>query len=180
MTIRSRSLLISAMLVLVESSFFAAEKAPVDSARPKLGLVLEGGGALGLAHIGVIQYLEEHRIPVYYIAGTSMGRLVGGVYATGRNAAEVREVVKTINWDEVISGQVPFKDLSFRRKEDAHQYPSTLEFGLRNGLQFTSGFNSGQQVTLILDQIALPYSNLKSFNDLPIPFRLRCDGSCNQ
>jgi predicted acylesterase/phospholipase RssA len=66
------------------------------------------------------------RVPVYYIAGSSMGGLVGGVYATGRNAAEVRDVVKTINWDEVISGQVPFKDLSYRRKEDAHQYPQHL------------------------------------------------------
>ena len=156
MTIRSRSLLISAMLVLVASCSFAAEKAPVDLARPKLGLVLEGGGALGLAHIGVIQYLEEHRIPVSYIAGT--GRGAGwGVYATGRNAAGVRDVVKTVNWDEVISRQVPFKDLSYRRKEDAHQYPSTLEFRLRNGLQFPSGFNSGQQV-IISDALTLPPS----------------------
>src|SRR5215469_12840807 len=61
-----------------------------SGASPKLGLALEGGGALGLAHIGVIQYLEQHRIPVSYIAGTSMGGLVGGVYATGRNAEEVR------------------------------------------------------------------------------------------
>jgi len=133
-------------------------------------LVLEGGGALGLAHIGVIQYLEEHRIPVSYIAGTSMGGLVGGVYATGREAAEVRDLVKGIKWDQVISGRTPFSDLSFRRKQDAREYPSTLEFGLHQGLQFPSGFNSGQQVDLILDRIALPYSDLKSFDELPIPF----------
>ena len=138
--------------------------------KPKLGLVLEGGGALGLAHIGVIQYLEEHRIPVSYIAGTSMGGLIGGVYATDRNAVEVRELVKGINWDQVISGQTPFTDLSFRRKQDAREYPSTLEFGLHQGLQFPSGFNSGQQVDLILDRIALPYSDMKSFDELPIPF----------
>ncbi len=147
-----------------------AQKVPSPGPRPKVGLVLEGGGALGLAHIGVITYLEEHHIPVSYIAGTSMGGLVGGVYATGRNAAEVRDVVKGINWDQVISGQVPFDDLSYRRKEDAHDYPSTLEFGLHKGLQMPSGFNSGQQVELILDRIALPYSQIKSFNDLPIPF----------
>src|SRR5215469_11033202 len=141
-----------------------------SGASPKLGLALEGGGALGLAHIGVIQYLEQHRIPVSYVAGTSMGGLVGGVYATGRNAEEVRALVKSINWDEVISGQVPFEYLSFRRKQDAREYPSTLEFGLHEGVQFPSGFNSGQQVDLILDRIALPYSEIKSFNDLPIPF----------
>jgi NTE family protein len=137
---------------------------------PKLGLVLEGGGALGLAHIGVLQWMEEHRIPVSYVAGTSMGGLVGGIYSTGRSPAEVREVVDKINWDEVLRGQTPFEDLSFRRKQDAHEVPSSLEFGLRKGLQFPAGFNTGQQVSLILDRIALPYSELKSFNDLPIPF----------
>src|SRR3984885_5497376 len=136
----------------------------------KLGLVLEGGGALGLAHIGVLQWMEEHRIPVSYVAGTSMGGLVGGIYSTGRSPAEVREVVDKINWDEVLRGQTPFEDLSFRRKQDAHEVPSSLEFGLRKGLQFPAGFNTGQQVSLILDRIALPYSELNSFNDLPIPF----------
>jgi len=148
--------------------------APVTRAavakRPTLGLVLEGGGALGLAHVGVIMWLEQHHIPVNYIAGTSMGGLVGGVYATGRNAEQVLAVVESINWNQVMSGQTPFDDLSFRRKQDAREYPSTLEFGLHKGLQFPSGFNSGQEVSLILDRIALPYSQLKSFDDLPIPF----------
>ncbi len=165
-----QSLLLSCVLLPgnVGAAQEAAKQAP--TARPKLGLVLEGGGALGLAHIGVLQWMEEHHIPVSYIAGTSMGGLVGGIYATGRSAAEVREVVNGINWDEVLRGQTPFQELSFRRKQDAHEVPSSLEFGLRNGLQFPAGFNTGQQVSLILDRIALPYSELKSFNDLPIPF----------
>src|SRR5208283_4280377 len=104
------------------------------------------------------------------VAGTSMGGLVGGVYATGRSAAELRQVVTGINWDQVIGGQVPYEDLSYRRKQDSHDYPSTLEFGLHKGLQFPAGLNSGQQVTLILDKIAAPYSEIKSFNDLPTPF----------
>jgi NTE family protein len=138
--------------------------------RPKLGLVLEGGGALGLAHIGVITWMEEHRIPVSYVAGTSMGGLVGGVYATGKSPAEVRQIINGINWDEVLSGVIPFRDLSFRQKQDAHEVPGSLEFGLRDGLQFPSGFNTGQGVNLVLDSIALPYSDISSFNDLPIPF----------
>jgi NTE family protein len=138
--------------------------------RPKVGLVLEGGGALGLAHIGVLQWLEEHRIPVHYIAGTSMGGLVGGMYATGHDASQVKEIVKTINWTEVLQGQTPYQDFSFRRKEDAFEYPNHLEFGLKKGLQFPEGFNSGQQVGMILDKVALPYSEVESFNDLPIPF----------
>src|SRR4051812_40832471 len=137
---------------------------------PHIGLVLEGGGALGLAHIGVLQWLEEHRIPVSYVAGTSMGGLVGGIYATGGSAADVRQIVQQINWDEVLRGQTPYRDLAFRRKQDVHDYPASLEFGLRKGLHLPAGFNSGQQVSLILDRVALPYSELKSFNDLPIPF----------
>src|ERR1700757_825246 len=104
---------------------------PVTGGRPKLGLVLEGGGALGLAHIGVLQWMEEHRIPVSYVAGTSMGGLVGGLYATGESPQAVREIVDEIDWDDVLRGQTPYRYLSFRRKEDAHDYPGNLEFGLR-------------------------------------------------
>ena len=138
--------------------------------RPKVGLVLEGGGALGLAHIGVIQWLEDHRIPVNYVAGTSMGGLVGGLYATGHSAPEVKALIKTINWDEVLAGQTPYKNYSFRRKQDAAEYPNRLEFGFKKGLQFPEGFNSGQEVMMILDRVALPYSDIKDFNDLPTPF----------
>lgn len=169
MTTQARNLFV-AFLLFLPSTFGLAQDFPQPDRSPRIGLVLEGGGALGLAHIGVIQYMEEHRIPVSYIAGTSMGGLVGGLYATGRNAGEVRELVRSINWDEVISGRSSFKDLSFRRKQDAREYPSTLEFGLHEGLQFPSGFNSGQQVDLILDRIALPYSEITSFDELPIPF----------
>jgi NTE family protein len=138
--------------------------------RPRIGLVLEGGGALGLAHIGVIQWLEEHHIPVRYVAGTSMGALVGGVYATGHSAEEIRKLISGIQWEAVLRGATPYQDLSFRRKEDVQDYPNSLEFGLRHGIQFPEGFNSGQQVGLILDQIALPYSDVKDFNDFPISF----------
>lgn len=164
----SKALLLAG-LILFSTLTAWAQQAPLSKQRPKLGLALQGGGALGLAHVGVITWLEERHIPVDYIAGTSMGGLVGGVYATGRNAAQIRQVVNGINWDQVMAGQTPFDDLSFRRKEDARDYPS-LEFGLRKGLQFPAGFNSGQQVSLILDQVAAPYSEIKSFNDLPIPF----------
>ena len=138
--------------------------------RPKVGLVLEGGGALGLAHIGVIQWLEEHRIPVNYVAGTSMGGLVGGLYATGHSAPEIKELIKTINWDQVLQGQTPYKNYSFRRKQDAAEYPNRLEFGLKKGVQFPEGFNSGQEVMMILDRVALPYSDIKDFSELPTPF----------
>src|SRR5271170_2037167 len=108
MTYRRRSFL-PLILVCLTSTCGLAQNAPTSGQRPKIGLVLQGGGALGLAHVGVITWMEEHHIPVDYIAGTSMGGLVGGVYATGHNAAEVRAVVKGINWDQVMSGQTPFE-----------------------------------------------------------------------
>ncbi len=166
---RFRAVVLASLLILSSLPGFAQQNPPAKK-RPTLGLALQGGGALGLAHVGVITWLEEHHIPVDYVSGTSMGGLVGGVYATGHNAVELRQVVNSINWDEVMAGQTPFSDKSFRRKEDARDYPNDLEFGLRKGLQFPEGFNTGQQVSLILDKVALPYSEIKSFNDLPIPF----------
>ena len=166
----ARSLLLFCVLIVGPHAYSQESQKSVPQTHPKLGLVLEGGGALGLAHIGVITWMEEHRIPVSYVAGTSMGGLVGGIYATGRSPAEVRQLIDGINWDEVLSGVTPYRALSFRQKEDARQVPSELEFGLRGGLQFPSGFNTGQQVTMVLDSVALPYSEIASFNDLPIPF----------
>ena len=81
----------------------------------------------------------------------------------------MRPIVTQVPWDEVIGGRTPFPDLAFRRKQDARDYPNSLEFGLREGLEFPAGLNSGQQVSLVLDKIALPYSEIKSFNDLPTP-----------
>jgi NTE family protein len=156
----------------VTSSLLAQSPAGgASGTRPRVGLVLEGGGALGFAHIGAIEYLEQHHIPVDYVVGTSMGGLVAGLYAVGYSPAQIRQLTEKIDWDAVLSGQIPFQDLSYRRKEDRVAYPNRLEFGLKNGIALPSGLNSGQQVGLILDRAVLPYYDLKSFDDLPIPFR---------
>lgn len=139
--------------------------------RPRIGLVLEGGGALGLAHVGVLRWLEENRIPVDMIAGTSMGGLVGGIYSAGESPEQISQLIRNMKWNEVLRGATPFTDLSFRRKEDRREYQNAFEFGLKAGAQFPSGFNSGQQVGLILDRVGLPYSEMKSFDELPIAFR---------
>ena len=141
-----------------------------QDSRQKIGLVLEGGGALGLAHIGVLQWLYQHHVPVDLVAGTSMGGLVGGFYATGRSPDEIQQLIQNVNWDQALSGQLPFRDLSYRRKEDAVEFPTRIEFGLRHGVQLPAGFNAGQEVSFILDRVTLAYSEVKSFNDLPTPF----------
>jgi NTE family protein len=161
---------IAGVLALSMSATAVAADAIVAK-RPKIGLALEGGGALGLGHIGVLEWLEANHIPIDYIAGTSMGGLVAGLYATGKSTAEIRTLIRNVDWDDVLRGQVPYKDLSFRRKEDSRAYPNYIELGLKSGLEVPGGLNSGQQVKYILDRAALPYAGLKSFDDLPIPFR---------
>jgi len=108
---------------------------------------------------------------VDYVAGTSMGGLVGGLFATGMSAEELSAFLKTVNWNRSLRNELPYEARSFRRKEDKRDYPNDLEFGLKRGVNFPSGFNSGHQVGLILDRIALPYSDLKTFDELPTPFR---------
>jgi NTE family protein len=149
-----------------------AQKPTVEpSARPRIGLVLEGGGALGFAHIGVIEWMEAHHIPVDDVAGTSMGGLIGGLYASGNSPQEIEAFVGGVDWPAVLSGQVPFPALSYRRKEDRLAFPNRLQFGLKHGLSLPNGLNSGSGVGLLLDRTMLPYYDLKSFDDLPIPFR---------
>ena len=158
-----------AMSTLLASPIRAADGGSL-AARPRIGLVLNGGGALGLAHIGVLQWLEEHHIPVDVVAGTSMGGLVGGVYATGKSPDQVRDLVAGIDWDQMLSDGVPYRDLSVRRKQDAARYPISIVFGWKKGLVTQGGYKAGQQIQLLLDKIALPYSDLHDFDDLPIPF----------
>src|SRR6266446_9928286 len=145
------------------------DKPPVEdppASRAKIGVALEGGGALGLAHIGVLQWFEDHHIPVDYIAGTSMGGLVGGLYAIGKSPKELQEIVEQQNWDIIIGGKTPYQDLSYRRKEDDRDYPTFIQIGLKKGLSLPAGLNAGHQISLLIDRETLPYANLTSFDEL--------------
>jgi NTE family protein len=154
-----------------EDSMPSEQTTPPSKRRPTIGVALEGGGALGLAHIGVLQWFEQHHIPIDYIAGTSMGGLVGGLYASGKTPDKLRALVKAQNWDVILGGAIPYEDLSFRRKEDKVAFPNSIVLGLRRGLSLPGGLNAGQQISLLIDRETLPYSGVKSFDDLPIPFR---------
>jgi NTE family protein len=154
------------VLVLVQTTASLAQ----SSRRPRIGLVLNGGGALGLAHIGALKWMEEHHIPVDIVAGTSMGGLVGGAYATGETPEQIRTLVEGIDWNQILSDGTPYRDLSFRRKEDRTQYPVSLLLGVGKKIRSQEGYKAGQQVQLLLDKIALPYSQVENFDDLPTPF----------
>jgi NTE family protein len=139
--------------------------------RPTIGVAFGGGSARGIAHIGVIRWFEEHRIPIDVAAGTSMGGLVGGAYATGMSADELRTLIEETDWDVMFgSSSFPFKNI--RRKEDERAYPSRLEFGLKRGIVAPTSLNNGQQVDLLLARIAGAYYAIDRFDELPTPFRV--------
>src|SRR5580700_10121758 len=142
-----------------------------EKPRLKIGVALEGGGALGLAHIGVLQWFEDHHIPVDYIAGTSMGGLVAGLYATGKTPQQLANLVNAQNWDIIIGGKTPYEDLSYRRREDQRTFQNPIVVGLKHGLTLPAGLNAGQQISMLIDHETLPYSQSESFDDLPTPFR---------
>jgi NTE family protein len=167
MSNRARSATVLVVLCLAGSVVLRA----AEPRRPRIGLALGGGSAKGLAHIGVLRWFDEHRIPVDVVSGTSMGGLVGGAFATGRTPAEIATQMRETDWDAMFNSDSPFSDKTFRRKEDKRAFPSSLEFGLKHGFRLPNGLNPGQQVELMLDEIALPYYDLRSFDDLPTPFR---------
>ena len=100
-----------------------------------------------------------------------MGGLIGGLYAAGQSPTEIQSLVGGLDWPTILRSQPPFGQLSFRRKEDRLAFPNVLELGWRDGLALPSGVNSGQEIDSILDKTLLPYFDLKSFDELPIPFR---------
>ena len=115
-------------------------------------------------------WLEEHRIPIDVAAGTSMGGLVGGAYATGMEPDELQTFITTLDWDQLF-GASTFAYKNIRRKADARAYPSRLEFGLKGGIVPPTALNSGEYVDLLLGRIAAPYFDMQDFDDLPTPFR---------
>jgi NTE family protein len=133
--------------------------------------VLGGGSARGIAHVGILRWLEEHRIPIDVIVGTSMGGLMGGAYATGMTPDEIDALVGDIVWDRMFLGEAPYDVKTIRRKEDSRLYPSRFRFGLKGGLQPPGAIEPGQQINMLLQRITLPYYDLVRFDDLPTPFR---------
>ena len=143
----------------------------VQAPRPRIGLALGGGGARGFAHIGVLLWLDEHRVPVDVVAGTSMGGLVGGGFATGMAPGEIQQFVDGVDWSAVLSPDTPFAFKTFRRKEDTRAFPSALRFGLRGGFRLPSGLSAAEQAELLFDRLAVPFGSQTDFNALPTPFR---------
>src|SRR5688572_25293628 len=138
--------------------------------RPVIGVALGGGSAKGFAHVGVIRWFEEHRIPIDRITGTSMGGLIAGAYAAGMSSAELDSLLVRTNWDEVF-GSSTYSFKAIARKEDARAYPSWFELRMRGGMSLPGSLNRGQQVDLLIERIAGLYTDLPSFDSLPTRYR---------
>ena len=138
----------------------------------RVGLVLSGGGARGLAHVGVLKVLERERIPVHVISGTSMGAIIGGLYASGISAAQLEAAFLKIQWDSLFSNRVSRQALSQRRKEEDFRLSPLFELGLRDGeLRVPLGVLSGRGLENLLRRYTLRVSQVSNFDELPIPYR---------
>lgn len=151
-----------------------AQQAPADDPppRPRIGLVLSGGGARGLAHVGVLKVLDEMHVPVDAIAGTSMGAVIGGLYASGMTAAEIEALVKTVDWNAAFRDRPPRSDLNFRRKQDDREFLVRFPLGLKAGkFRVPRGLIQGQKLTQMLRRETISVAGIDDFNRLPTRFR---------
>ena len=149
----------------------AAQAPPAEAKRPKICLVLSGGGARGAAHIGVLKVLDELRVPIHCVAGTSMGSIVGGAFATGITIPQMEETIAGMSTDLLFKEKPPRRELSIRRKQDDYTILFTPEIGLRDGeLLLPKGLVSGVQLETVLRQLARA-DGYRKFDELPIPYR---------
>lgn len=173
-----RSLLV-ALLLSISLTAHTKDTTSVQT-RPKVGLVLSGGGAKGAAHIGVLKYIEEAGIPIDYIAGTSMGSIVGGMYALGYTSEEILDIINNVDWDRLISNNVDRKKISYTSRVESRTQTLTIPFSVQtdqNELQSRSfknslptGIVSGDNLINLFNSLSVGYSDPIDFNNLPTPF----------
>lgn len=155
------------LLLLVLSGFqilFAQDKN-----RPKVGLVLSGGGAKGLAHIGVLKAIEEAGIQIDYIGGTSMGAIVGGLYASGYNAAQIDSIFKVSDFDRLLRDYIPRSSKNFYEKQNDERYALTLPFD-KGKIGIPYAYSKGLNIYGLLNKLLHNQRHVRDFNELPTPF----------
>lgn len=178
-----RKLFLPILASLLLSITFTAHSQDTTAvkARPKIGLVLSGGGAKGAAHIGVLKYLEEAEIPIDYIAGTSMGSIVGGMYALGYSSQEILDIISAVDWNRLISNNVDRRRTSYASKTESRTQLIKIPFSLSTDKQelqnrsfknsLPTGIVSGDNLINLFNSLSVGYSDPIDFDQLPIPFR---------
>ncbi len=161
-----------AALALGAVVFAAVAQAP-SAPRPRIGLVLGGGGARGGAHLGVLEVLESLRIPIDCIAGTSMGALAGGAYAAGASPTEIQEIVGKTDWINMFDDSAGRQSIDLRHKYLDDRYYSGLEFGVsRHGIRFREGALAGEKLKLFFNQLVRAELGDRTIEQLPLPLAI--------
>jgi len=151
------------VILFLSNATFAQEK------RPKIGLVLSGGGAKGIAHIGILKAMEEAGLTPDYITGTSMGSIIGGLYSIGYSADELEELVTTVNWDAVLTNKIPFNKVAFEEKFYYGRY--LLNFYIKDKkLELPKGVIDGQTLMELFSRLTRPVHGINDFTDFPIAY----------
>lgn len=165
--------ILTLMLTLAVGVVLAAEPEPVAKDRPRIGLVLSGGGARGAAHVGVLKVLEEMRVPIDAIAGTSMGAVVGGLYASGMSATEIEALLGSVNWQDALRDRPQRSELAFRRKQDDRNFLVRYALGVnKDGFALPKGLIQGQKLSQLLRAATVPVAEIQDFDRFPVPLRV--------
>ena len=141
-----------------------------QTVRPKIGLTLSGGGAKGLAHIGILKAIDSAGLKIDYITGTSMGAVLGALYAAGYSGKEIEKICKDMDWDALLSNQIPLHSLSMEEKNQYSRFALDLPF-INNKIKLTTGLIQGQELSIRLSELFFHVYNTRDFNDLHIPFK---------
>jgi len=165
-------MLIAGGFIVQPSSPAQAAEAAAQPKAPRIGLALSGGGARGLAHIGVLKVMEELRVPVHCVTGTSMGSVVGGSYASGTTVTRLEAVATKANWDDVFRDRPPRAEIASQRKVDDYKTLFDPEFGIKEGsIALPKGIIAGVSIEAFLRTLTDQAHGISDFNKLPIPFR---------
>ena len=151
-------------------SFLAHVKAQETGVRPKVGLTLSGGGAKGLAHIGILKAIDSAGLKIDYITGTSMGAIIGALYAVGYNGKEIEQLCKELDWDVLLSNQIPLRALSMEEKKQYARFALELPYS-NNRIKLPTGVIEGQELNIKFLELFFNVYNIRQFKDLPIPFQ---------
>lgn len=168
----SRTAAVQHFLLTMATCLLWAISPAVAAAELRTGLVLSGGGARGAAHVGVLRELEAAHVRIDAIAGTSMGAVVGGLYASGVPLDDIEKLFRSTDWEEAFRDRAPRSDLGFRRKQDDREFLVRVPLGVRGTqLVLPQGLVQGQKLLATLRRMTLPVSHITEFDQLPIPFR---------
>lgn len=162
-------LLLFCLLSFVFCHNVMAQQKSDSLSRPTVGLVLSGGGAKGFAHIGVLKVIEEAGLPIDYIGGTSMGSIIGGLYAIGYSPMMMQQIVEEQNWDAIMSDNIPQKYISIDEKMLDRHYLATFPFRNKK-IQMKSSIYDGEMINLLLARLTSPVYKIRNYEELPIPF----------